>query len=38
MCAENKKPTFGLIAEVGCLRLVLSGFYSAIPPHFGILL
>jgi hypothetical protein len=35
---ENKKPTFGLVTEVGCLRFDLSFPYRAIPPHTGALL
>jgi hypothetical protein len=33
----NKKPTFGLVTEVGCLRFDLSFPYRAIPPHNGAL-
>jgi len=35
---ENKKPTVGLVTEVGCLRFDLSLPYRAIPPHSGALL
>jgi hypothetical protein len=35
---RNKKPTFGLVTEVGCLRFDLSFPYRAIPPHNGALL
>jgi len=35
---KNKKPTFGLVTEVGCLRFVLSFAYRAVPPHSGALL
>jgi hypothetical protein len=35
--SENKKPTVGLIAEVGCLRCDLSFAYRAVSPHSGAL-
>jgi hypothetical protein len=35
---ENKKPTFGSVTEVGCLRFDLSFPYRAISPHSGALL
>jgi hypothetical protein len=35
---ENKKPTIGLVTEVGCLRFELLFPYRAIPPHNGALL
>ena len=35
---ENKKPTVGLVAEVGCLRGDLSFAYRAVSPHSGALL
>ena len=35
---ENKKPTFGLVTEVGYLRFDLSFPYRAISPHCGALL
>jgi hypothetical protein len=35
---KNKKPTVGLVTEVGCLRFDLSFAYRAIPPHTGALL
>jgi hypothetical protein len=30
---KNKKPTFGSVTEVGCLRFELSFPYRAISPH-----
>jgi hypothetical protein len=35
---KNKKPTIGLVTEVGCLRRALSHPYRAFPPHSGALL
>jgi hypothetical protein len=35
---KNKKPTFGLFTEVGCLRFDPLSSYLAITPHPGILL
>ena len=35
---ETKKPTFGLVTEMGCQRFTLSISYRAIPPHCGALL
>ena len=34
---ENKKPTVGLVAEVGYLRCDLSFAYRAVSPHSGAL-
>jgi hypothetical protein len=33
MPAENKKPTFGLVTEVGWVRFVISSAYRLMPPH-----
>jgi hypothetical protein len=35
---RQKKTTFGLVTEVGCLRFDLLFPYRAIPPHTGELL
>jgi hypothetical protein len=35
---KNKKPTFGFLTEVGCLRCESSIPYREIPPHGGALL
>jgi hypothetical protein len=35
---KNKKPTFGWVTEVGCLRFDLLFPYRAILPHNGALL
>ena len=35
---QNKKPTFGLVTEVGCFAFDLLSSYLAITPHLGNLL